>query len=83
VKAIRILATGGAIGALLWLMLDSGRISPDPSPPGMSAALGTLGVLFGFGAVVMHLGGQPERMPLLAGLALGVGGYAIARLFAF
>lgn len=80
-KTLRIVATAGAIGGVLWLMLDSGRVSPDPAPAGMSASLGALGLLFGLGAVVMQLGGRPERMPLLAGLSAGVGGYAILRLF--
>ena len=82
-KGVRIVASALMVGAFLWLMLDSGKVSPDPAPAGMSASLGALGVLFGLGAVVMQLGGRPERAPLLAGLAAGVGGYAVVRLIAF
>lgn len=80
-KILRALATAAVIGGLLWLMLDSGKVTPEPAPPGMSASLGALGFLFGLGAVVMQAGGRPERVPLLAGLAAGVGGYAVLRLF--
>jgi len=81
VKALRAIATAAAIGGLLWLMLDSGRVTPEPAPAGVSASLGALGFLFGLGAFVMQAGGRPERVPLLAGLAAGVGGYALLRLF--
>ena len=82
-KTGRIVASALGVGALLWLMLDSGKVSPDPAPAGMSASLAALGVLFGLGAVVMQFGGRPERAPLLAGLAAGVGGYALLRVIAF
>ncbi|MFN8543707.1 MAG: hypothetical protein U0807_05825 [Candidatus Binatia bacterium] len=81
-RILRAVAAALAAGGLLWLMLDSRLVSPEPPPPGLSAALGALGGLFGLGAVVMQLGGRPERAPLLAGLAAGVGGYAILRLVA-
>lgn len=78
-----VLRAGGvaaAIAAVLWLMLDSRLVSPEPAPGGMSASLGALALIFGTGSFIMAKGGRPERSPLLAGLAAGVGGYAIARL---
>ena len=80
-KALRAIVTAAAIAGLLWLMLDSGKVTAEPAPTGVSASLGALGFLFGLGAVVMQAGGRPERVPLLAGLAAGVGGYALLRLF--
>ncbi|HLK12311.1 MAG TPA: hypothetical protein VKW76_13105 [Candidatus Binatia bacterium] len=70
----------GGIGALLYLMLDSGAVAPEPAPAVASLSLAVLALLFGVGAWAMRVGGQPERSPLLAGLALGVGGYALLRL---
>jgi hypothetical protein len=70
----------GFTGAVLYLMLDSRLVTADPAAPGTSGALGALGVLFGLGAVASWMGGQPERTPFLAGLAAGVGGYALFRL---
>ena len=73
-------AAAGVTGALLYLMLDSRLITPQAAPPGTSLSLGALGLLFGLGAWATAMGGQPARSPLLAGLALGAGGYAVLRL---
>ena len=73
-------AAAGVTGALLYLMLDSRLVTPQAAPPAVSMSLGALGLLFGLGAWATAVGGQPSRSPLLAGLALGVGGYAILRL---
>ncbi len=70
----------GLTGAVLYVMLDSRLITPEPAAPGTSGALGALGVLFGLGAFATWIGGRPERTPFLAGLAVGVGGYALVRL---
>jgi len=70
----------GVTGALLYLMLDSRLITPAAAPPVTSLSLGGLGLLFGLGAWATAVGGQPSRSPLLAGLALGTGGYALLRL---
>jgi len=35
--------------------------------------------VFGVGALVMQTGGQTQRVPLLVGMALGVGAYALVR----
>jgi hypothetical protein len=78
--ALRVAGVAGAVVAVLWLMLDSG-VSGAAAAPGTSGSLAALAVIFALGAFVMTKGGQPERAPLLVGLAAGVGGYAIARLW--
>ena len=40
-----------------------------------------LGVIFAGAAWAASKGGYPERVPLFTGLAVGVGGYALVRLF--
>lgn len=80
-RAPRAAAVAAAVGVVLYLMLDSGLVTPEPAPRFTSLSLGGLGLLFGLGAWAMALGGQPERTPLLAGLAAGTGGYAFLRLF--
>ena len=79
--AARVLGTAAAVAGLLYLMLDSGVVTSDPAPPLTSLSLGGLALLFGAGAWATAAVGQREKSPLLAGLALGVGGYALARLF--
>jgi hypothetical protein len=81
--ALRVGLIAGAVAAFLWLMLDSGRVSPEPAPAAASASLGVFALIFGAGAWVMSIAGQRERAPLLAGLAIATGGYAIFRLIAF
>ena len=76
----RVAVQAGAIAAFLWLMLDSGLLTPERAARSTSAALVTLGVLFGVGAWATAAVGQRERSPLLASLALGVVGYALLRL---
>ena len=76
----RVAATAGAVAALLYLMLDSGAVTPEPAARLASLSLGGLALLFGLGAWATSVGGQPAKSPLLAGLALGTGGYAVARL---
>lgn len=76
----RVGAIAGALVALLWASLDSGLVNPGGAPPGASASLGVLAVLFGVSAGVMQLGGRPERAPFLAGLSIGAATYAILRL---
>jgi hypothetical protein len=79
---LRVAAIAGAVATLLWLMLDSGVVSPERAPAFASLSLGALGLLFGVGAWATWVGGQRERSPLLAGLAIGAGGYAVMRLLA-
>lgn len=77
---IRLAGVALSVGMALWLMLDSRLVSPEPGPPFLSLSLLGLAALFGLGAWAMAVGGRRERTPLLAGLAIGVGGYAVLRL---
>lgn len=79
-RVLRALLIGLGVAAILFVMLDSGAVTPDPVPAVVSLSLGALAALFGAGAWAMQVGGRPERAPLLAGLALGAGGYALVRL---
>jgi len=79
----RAIAVAVAVFAVLWLALDSGLLTSEPAPPGTSVSLGMLGAVFGGGAFVMQQGGQTQRVPMLVGMALGTGGYALVRAFLF
>jgi hypothetical protein len=68
-----------AVFTVLWIALDSGWMSREPAPEGTSVALAMLAAVFGVGAWVMRTGGQPARVPLLVGMALGTGAYALLR----
>ena len=76
----RVVAIAGAVAAVLWASLDAGFGDTPPAPGVASAGLAVLAALFGAGAWAMRVGGRPERAPLLAGLAIGAGAYALARL---
>jgi hypothetical protein len=82
VRVARTVGTALAVAALVWLMLDSGLVTPERAPAMTSASLGGLGLLFALGGWAMHVGGQPERTPLLAGIGLGLLGYALVRVVA-
>jgi len=77
------IAVGAAVALLLYVRLDAGLVSVDPTPHAVSLPLGGLAVLFGLGAWAAAYKGQPTRTPFMAGLALGVGGYALLRVFLF
>jgi hypothetical protein len=77
----RALAIAVGVLLVLWVALDSG-IVPRDDPGGLTPALGILGAVFGLSALVMHFGGQPQRVPLLTGMALGTLGYCAYRVFA-
>lgn len=77
----RALAIAIGIVLVLWLALDSGLVNREPAPPGTTVALGILGTVFALSAFVMHAGGQPQRVPLLVGTALGTLGYCAFRVF--
>ena len=64
---------------MLWIALDSGLDGARARAPGTSVALGMLAAVFGVGAWVMRTGGQRQRVPLLVGMALGAGAYALLR----
>jgi hypothetical protein len=69
-----------ALAALVvfWLSFDSGLLNQEPPPPGRFVALAILGVVFAFSAFVMQkAGAKPARVPLLFGLALGIGTYLL------
>lgn len=72
----RAVAVAVAVLAVLWFALDSG-IRSEPPVPGTTVALGILAVIFAASAWVLNAGGRPERVPLLVGLALGVGTYVL------
>jgi hypothetical protein len=76
----RALLTAGGAALVFWLAFDSRILTTEPPPAGLSAALGVLGAIFGMGSFVMQRGGQPERVPMLAGLSAGALGYAVARV---
>ena len=76
----RVAVIAGLVTAVLWASLDAGLGDTEPAPGAASAGLLVLAFLFGTGAWVMVLGGRRERAPLLAGLAIGVGAYALVRL---
>jgi hypothetical protein len=69
-----------AIAALLYLSLDSGMVAP-PAERLFSLPLLGLAAIFGASAWAATMSRFPKRAPLLAGLSLGVGGYALLRLF--
>jgi hypothetical protein len=79
---VRSVVIAVAVAAVLWLALDSGQLSTEPAQPGTSAALGMLAAVFAMGAFVMRAGGQARRVPLLIGMALGTGAYAVIHAFA-
>jgi len=79
----RVLGIAAAVGVVLYVMLDSGVVRPEATPRVMSVALIVLALLFTVGAWTAGMGNQPERRPMLAGLALGLASYAVLRLFAF
>jgi hypothetical protein len=76
----RVAAIAAAAAAVLWASLDAGFGGTAPAPAVASVGLLILAALFGAGSWVMRIGGRPERAPLLAGLAIGAGAYAVARL---
>lgn len=77
------LGVGGAVAVVLYVMLDSGVVRSEGTPKIMSVTLIVLALLFALGTWTAGFGGQTNRQPMLAGLALGLAGYAILRLFAF
>jgi hypothetical protein len=79
VRWLRAALVAVAVAVVLYLMLDSGVTGP-PAPEATSLSLGALSLLFGLGAWATSAAGQGGRAPLLAGLALGTGGYALLRL---
>ena len=78
-RVVTAVVVAGAIAGLLYLSLDSGRFAPH-AERAFSLPLVGLGVIFAVSGFAAAKGGYPQRVPLFAGLALGVGGYALVRL---
>jgi hypothetical protein len=83
VSSTRAIAVGVSVFAVLWLALDSGLLTAEPAPPGTSVSLGMLAAVFGIGAAMMRLGGQSQRVPLLVGMTLATGAYALVHAFLY
>ena len=69
-----------AIGALLYWSLDSGRAA-TPTPRLFSLPLLGLAAIFAARAWTVSLSRDVRTTSFFAGLAAGIGGYAIVRLF--
>jgi hypothetical protein len=82
VPASRVLGVAAAVGVVLYVMLDSGIVRPEGTPPVMSVTLIVLALVFTLGTWTASFG-QRSRQPMMAGLAIGLAGYAILRLLAF
>lgn len=76
-------AVAGVIALLLYWRFDSGIVMAEPAPRLTSLPLLGLSVIFALGAWAASRSGFPKRTPWFAGLAAGVGAYAIIRLVAF
>lgn len=78
----RLVAVGVAavVAALLWLNLDSGRITPEPASRFVSMPLVGLAAIFGVRAWTESQSPEARWTAFFAGLALGVGGYGLVRL---
>jgi hypothetical protein len=83
VPASRVLGIAAAVGVVLYVMLDSGVVRPEGTPRVMSVTLIVLALVFTLGTWTARFSAQPQRQPMLAGLAVGLAGYAILRLLAF
>jgi len=80
VQAVIAAAVACAIAFLLHLSLDSGRYT-EPTPRLFSLPLAGLALIFGARAWTLARGRDPRLAAFFTGLALGIGGYAIVRLF--
>jgi hypothetical protein len=69
-----------AIAALLYLSLDSGRYT-GATPRLFSLPLIGLSLIFAARAWMVSLSTDKRTGAFFAGLAIGVGGYAVVRLF--
>ena len=73
-------AVAAVVGTLLYLNLDSGRMTPEPAARLFSLPLVGLGLIFGVRAWTESMRGTSRMTAFFVGLALGVGGYGIVRL---
>ena len=81
-KAFLAILVACAIAGLLYFSLDSGMAVP-PAERLVSLPLLGLAAIFGVSAWAAAQGGFATRVPLFAGLAAGVGIYAIVRVLAW
>ena len=81
-RALLALVIASAIAALLYLSLDSGLAAPRAERL-VSLPLAGLSAIFAASAWAASVGGYRQRVPLFAGLALGIGIYALARVLAW
>lgn len=79
----RVFVVAGAAVSVLYLMLDSGVVRSEAAPRIVSVGLLVLTVIFGVGGWTASISGEAGRSSALAGLAIGVGGYAVFRVIAF
>jgi hypothetical protein len=80
VPGSRVVAVAGIIGALLYLMLDSGVFQAEGAPRVISVSLAIVAAILGVGSWTASMSGQRGRSTMLGGLALGCGAYALLRL---
>jgi hypothetical protein len=75
----RALLVAMAALVVLWLRFDSGYVTEEPASAGLFVALAILASVFAVSSAVMQVGGKTERVPLVFGLALGIGTYLLMR----
>jgi hypothetical protein len=80
VNRLVVVAVAAVVAALLWLNLDSGRLTSEPASRFFSMPLVGLSAIFGVRAWTESQSPEPRWTAFFAGLALGVGGYGIVRL---
>jgi hypothetical protein len=80
---LRAAVVAGVIAALLYWRFDSGIVMAERAPRLTSMPLLGLSVIFALGAWAASKSGYPHRAPWFAGLAAGIGAYAVVRLVAF
>jgi hypothetical protein len=73
----RALLVAMAALTVLWLRFDSGYVSQEPPSTGLYVALAILASVFAVSSVVMQAGGATNRVPMVFGLALGIGTYLL------
>ena len=78
-RALIAAAVGAVVAGLLYLNLDSGRVS-EPAGRLFSLPLLGLAAIFGVRAWTESMRPTSRMTAFFAGLALGVGGYGIVRL---
>jgi hypothetical protein len=78
-QAVLAVVVACLVAALLWTSLDSG-MAGAPAERLVSLPLLGLAAIFAASAWASAYAGMPRRTPVMVGLALGVGGYALVRL---